>query len=57
VKSVQIYPILLGYVKSEQRSGKAVIKLEDMISFIKQNHPEFKLNNTPAEAGGFNIGE
>lgn len=40
---MQIYPILLGYVKSEQCSGKAVIKLEEMVSFIKQNHPEFKI--------------
>lgn len=40
---MHIYPILLRYTKSEQLSGKRVIRLEDMIRFIKLNHPEFKI--------------
>jgi hypothetical protein len=40
---MRIYPILLRYTKSEQSSGKAVIILDDMIKFIKLNHPEFKI--------------
>ena len=40
---MQIYQILFHYAKSEQCSGKSVLKLEDMINNIKLKHSEFQI--------------